>query len=75
MRIYPTDVCQEHYYLRNGKLCDNYEPDSVCLFAPGDVVWRSDLQMLHLYKQDTSDNSNLDAVAAKYFINREPPED
>ena len=74
MRIYPTDVCEEHYYLRHGKLCDTYEPGSLCLFAPGDVVWRSDLEMLHLYRQDASDTSKLDAVTAKYLINRNPPE-
>jgi len=74
MRIYPTDVCEEHYYLRHGKLCDTYEPDSLCLFAPGDVVWRSDLEMLHLYRSDASDTSKLDAVTAKYLINRNPPE-
>ncbi|MHC4214754.1 MAG: nucleoside-diphosphate kinase [Planctomycetota bacterium] len=74
MRFYPTDVCEEHYYLRDGKLCDTYEPGSFCLFTPGDVVWRSDLEMLHLYKRDASDPSKLDAVTAKYFINRNPPE-
>jgi len=74
MRIYPTDICEEHYYVREGKLCDTYERGSLCLFAPGDVVWRSDLEMLHLYRRDASDTSNLDAVAAKYFINRTPPE-
>jgi nucleoside-diphosphate kinase len=71
MRIYPTDVCEEHYYLRDGKLCDTYEPGSLCLLAPGDVVWRSDLEMVRLYKQDESDISKLDAVTAKYLINRD----
>jgi len=74
MRIYPTNECEEHYYLRDGKLCDTYEPGSVCLFAPGDVVWRSDLEMLHLYRQDTSDTYQLDGVTAKYLINRHPLE-
>lgn len=74
MRIYPTDVCEEHYYLRHGELCNTYEPGSLCLFTPGDVVWRSDLEMVQSYGQDASDNSKLDTVAAKYFINRNLPE-
>jgi len=72
MRIYPTVVCEEHYYLRDGKLCDTYEPGSLCVFVPGDVVWQSDLEMLRAYKQDPSDTAKLDTVTAKYFINRTP---
>ncbi|MHC4640723.1 MAG: nucleoside-diphosphate kinase [Planctomycetota bacterium] len=74
MRSYPTDVCEEHYYLRDGNLCDTYEPGSSCLFAPGDVVWRSDLEMLHLHSQNASTAPRLDAVTAKYLINRNPPD-
>jgi nucleoside-diphosphate kinase len=74
MRIYPTDICHEHYYLKQGQLCDTFEPGSLSLFAPGDVVWRSDLEMVHLYRQDASETSRLDAVTAKYFINKNPSE-
>jgi len=70
MRAYPTDICEEHYYLRNGELCDTYEPGSICLFAPGDVVWRSDLEVLRFHSQNASAAPNLDAVTAKYLINR-----
>jgi nucleoside-diphosphate kinase len=75
MRAYPTDVCEEHYYLRNGGLCDTYEPGSVCLFAPGDVVWRSDLEMLRLRSQNAlAAAADLNGVTAKYLINRNPPD-
>ncbi len=74
MRAYPTDVCEEHYYLRHGELCDSYEPDSICLIAPGDVVWRSDLEMLRLRSQDASSVPNLGFVTAKYLINRKSPD-
>ena len=70
MRTYPTEVCEEHYYLRQGELCDSYEPGSVCLFAPGDVVWRSDLEMLRLRSQNAPAAPNLGFVTAKYLINR-----
>ena len=74
MRAYPTDICEEHYYLRQGKLYNTYEPESVCLFAPGDVVWRSDLEILRLWNQNPQDAPNLGLVTAKYLINRESPD-
>ncbi len=74
MRTYPTDVCEEHYYLRHGGLCDTYEPGSICLLAPGDVVWQSDLQTLRLWSQTAPRALNLDAVIAKYLINRNSPD-
>ena len=74
MRAYPTDICEEHYYLRQGKLYNTYEPESVCLFAPGDVVWRSDLEILRLWNQNAPDAPNLGLVTAKYLINRKSPD-
>ncbi len=74
MRDYPTEICEEHYYLREGEVCDTYEPGSVCLFAPGDVVWRSDLEKLRLQSQNSSAAGNLGIVIAKYLINRESPD-
>jgi nucleoside-diphosphate kinase len=71
MRAYPTEVCKEHYYLSRGELCDTYEPGSICLLAPGDVVWRSDLEVLRLWRKRVSTDHNLNAVIAKYLINRD----
>ncbi|NIP24877.1 MAG: hypothetical protein GWN67_11035 [Phycisphaerae bacterium] len=75
MRAYPVDVCQEHYYLRNGDLVSTFEPGSFCLFAPGDVVWRSDLEILRSHTQNAPAAPALDAVTAKYLINRIPQDD
>ena len=72
MRAYPTDVCEEHYYLRHGDLSDTYKPGSFCLLAPGDVVWQSDLQILRSRCKNVSAASNLNIVIAKYLINRNP---
>jgi nucleoside-diphosphate kinase len=74
MRAYPTDVCEEYYFLKNGELCEAHEPGSVCLLAPGDLVWRSDLEALRSYSQDKSGTGNIDAVTAKYLINRDSPD-
>jgi nucleoside-diphosphate kinase len=72
MRDYPTEICEEHYYLKGGEVCETYEVGSVCLFAPGDVVWGSDLEILRLQRQNSPDAGNLGIVIAKYLINREP---
>jgi len=70
MRTYPTAVNKEdHYYFKDGKLSVTHEPDSVCLIAPGDVVWKSDLDALRLLHQGLPAPSSLEAVAAKYLMN------
>jgi len=71
MRAYPTQVCEEHYYFKDGKLYDKHEPNSVCLLAPGDVAWESDLEALRLLYQGSRAACSIDAVAAKYLINRD----
>jgi nucleoside-diphosphate kinase len=69
MRLYPTEECSEHYYFQGDRLYTTYEPGSLCLFAPGDVVWRSDLEALRLLQEDKTAEISLYAVAAKYIIN------
>jgi nucleoside-diphosphate kinase len=64
MRGFPTETNEEHYYLRDGKVSDTYKPGSVCLLAPGDLGWKSDLEILRSQRQ-----GSVDAVAAKYLIN------
>jgi nucleoside-diphosphate kinase len=69
-RIYPTEVSQEHYYFNDGRLYTQHEPGSVCLIAPGDVIWRSDLETLRLlYQGAPAPGCSVGAVAAKYLIN------
>ncbi len=69
MRIYPTEVSNGHYYFKDKKLYTSYEPGSICLFAPGDVVWKSDLEALQLLHKGSPSPCTLEAVAAKYLIN------
>ncbi len=70
MRSYPTEVNKEdHYYFKDSNLYITHEPDSVCLIAPGDVVWKSDLDALRLMHQGLPSSPTLRAVAAKYLIN------
>jgi nucleoside-diphosphate kinase len=60
MHVYPTIICEDHYYYRDGRLFMTHESGSACLLAPGDVAWQSDLDALReLYAGRT----------AKYLIN------
>jgi nucleoside-diphosphate kinase len=69
MHAYPTEVNEEPYYFKDGKLLKAYEPGSICLLAPSDIAWKSDLEALRLLSQGQSAHCSLGAVAAKYLIN------
>jgi nucleoside-diphosphate kinase len=70
MRAYETEICDIHYYLKENALSLTHEPGSRCLVAPGDVVWKSDLEALHLrYRGAKEVPCSLEAIAAKYLIN------
>lgn len=70
MRSFPTEVSgEDHYYLRDGKLHTTHEKGSVCLIAPGDVVWKSDLEALRSLRQGLSAPFSVQGVAAKYLMN------
>jgi nucleoside-diphosphate kinase len=75
IRSYPTEASGEHYYFRDGKLLKIHEPGSVCLVAPGDVVWKTDMEALDLLYQGSPAPCTLQAVAAKYLINNNAGQD
>lgn len=70
MRAYATEICDAHYYYKDGRLCDSYEPESLFLLAPGDEVWKTDLQVLRCYAKGEPSSVRLNTVVAKYLINR-----
>lgn len=70
MRAYPTEVCDSHFYYKDGRLYDIYEPDSSFLLAPGDVAWKTDLEILNAYAKKKPAKGRLNTVVAKYLINR-----
>jgi nucleoside-diphosphate kinase len=69
MHAYPIEVSKEHYHFKDSQLYTTNEPDSICLMAPGDVAWKSDLDALSLLSQGLSAPCSLEAVVAKYLIN------
>ena len=74
MRAYPVETCDTHFYYKDGRLYETYEPSSVFLLGPGDVVWKSDLDILRSYRPDNPAPRGLNKVVAKYLINRLPEE-
>lgn len=71
MRGYPADVCDAHYYFKDGTLLTTNEPGSTCLLAPGKAAWRSDLETLRVLSEGGEAPCTLEAVAAKYLINEQ----
>jgi nucleoside-diphosphate kinase len=71
MRAYSSDVCDVLLYFQDGALYPTYEPGRVCLLAPGDIAWTSDLEALRLLRAGLPAACSPEAVAAKYLINEQ----
>ncbi len=71
MHAYPVEVCKDYYYFKDGKLFTDHEAGSVCFLSPGKIVWSSDIEVLSLLSKGQQASYSLEAVVAKYLINRE----
>ena len=71
MRAYPTEINQDHYYLKDGSLYMTHETGCICLLAPGDIAWKTDIDTLRSLGKVSQMASPLGSVAAKYLINTE----
>jgi nucleoside-diphosphate kinase len=69
MRAYSTRQSEELYYFKDNGLLPKYETGSVCVVAPGDVMWESDLEALRLIQQGKQAHCSLQTVVAKYLLN------
>jgi hypothetical protein len=72
MRTYPTEINEKHYYIKDRKLYLTHEPGSVCLLAPGDIAWNTDMEALRKLQAGEKTPVTLEAVSAKYLINVTP---
>ena len=70
-RSTPRRSCDSLYYFNDGKLSTEYVPGGVCLLAPGDIAWSSDLEALRLMGGGAAGPLHLGTVAAKYLINEQ----
>jgi nucleoside-diphosphate kinase len=83
MQAYATEVARDHYYVKGGRLTTTYAPGSICVLAPGDVAWKSDLLALRALYRGEQTGCPLESIIAKYLINDrrelppgdEPPKD
>lgn len=73
MRVYAVEVSDAHYYYRAGKVLTAYEPGGKCLCAPGDTLWKSDIEAIRLLLRGEPAPCTVDAVVAKYLINESEP--
>jgi len=71
MRSYPTGRSEEPYYFKDDRLLPKYQPGSVCVVTPGDVMWESDLEALRLIQQGNKARCSLRTVVAKYLLNED----
>lgn len=69
MHAYPTVVSDAYYFFKDNKLYITHEPGNTCFLTPGDIVWKSDLETIHLLNQGLSAPYSLQAIVAKYLIN------
>lgn len=68
MQLYTAEENDQFYYFKENKLLKAYEPGSICFLAPGDMAWKSDLEILRKVNQGEGSVS-LQYVVAKYLIN------
>ncbi|MCX7726430.1 MAG: nucleoside-diphosphate kinase, partial [Chitinispirillaceae bacterium] len=74
MHPYETAICEEHYYYFRGNLTKGYCAGAICLLAPGNVAWKSDLEALNLIIHGKDTKVPLNSVIAKYLINEDKEE-
>jgi nucleoside-diphosphate kinase len=70
MRAFATVDTKDHFYYKDGKVLKEYEAGSLCVLAPGDVVWESDLNVLQAFHRGAPAPVPLQSVVAKYLLNR-----
>jgi nucleoside-diphosphate kinase len=69
MHVYATAVSDDYCYFKDNEFRNKPEPNAICLLAPGDVAWKSDLEVLNQLKRGASPAYTFQAVAAKYLLN------
>lgn len=71
MHPYETVTCEEHYYFIDGKLSLEFGSGGICILAPGNVAWKTDLDALRLLAEGKKCPVTLESVIAKYLINED----
>ncbi|MFZ2448553.1 MAG: nucleoside-diphosphate kinase [Syntrophobacteraceae bacterium] len=69
-RAFATTHSDDQFYFKDGKVSQTYTTDGVCVLAPGDVAWESDLKTLKALYEGKPADSPLETPVAKYLLNR-----
>ncbi len=69
MHAYPTVICDEYFYYKDNTLFTDRQRDSICILAPQDMAWESDLDTLQKISQGKTAAQSLESAVAKYLIN------
>jgi len=70
MHNWATERADAFYWFRDEKLFTEQAPGSVCIAAPGDIVWKSDLEALRRIAAGAGSAVSLNSVASKYLLNQ-----
>ncbi|MHC1727487.1 MAG: nucleoside-diphosphate kinase [Syntrophobacteraceae bacterium] len=70
IRAFPTRHSDEYFFFKDNGLLNKFEPGSVCVAVPGDLLWESDLDTLQVLFKGGAAQSSLQTVVAKYLLNR-----
>ncbi|MBN2105013.1 nucleoside-diphosphate kinase [bacterium] len=69
MHLFDTGICQDMFSFQKGRILKNHQGDSICLLAPGDTVWTSDLDTLNTFGEGKLSDHSVKSVIVKYLIN------
>ncbi|MBN2035153.1 MAG: nucleoside-diphosphate kinase [Chitinispirillaceae bacterium] len=70
MHAYATKESDDHFYYKSNRLFTTHEPGSDLILAPGDIAWESDFNALRALLEGRESAISLEAVVAKYLINK-----
>jgi len=70
MHNWETERADAFYWFGDGKLFTQQTPESACIAAPGDIVWKSDLEALRKIAAGEESTISLNSAAAKYLLNQ-----
>jgi len=70
MLNWETERADAFYWFKDGNSVTQQTPGSACIAAPGDIVWKSDLDALRKIAGGAQGAISLNSIAAKYLLNQ-----
>lgn len=68
---YKTSIAEKSFFIKEGKLFTVPQPGCISIVTAGDIVWKSDLDILEQISKGQTPSGTLELVVAKYLLNRE----